>query len=457
MRPALSPEKPKPDTIFKLRRDPEPDKAATNYLSAKYVRRFAHLLADVEAPFSVGLEGEWGKGKTFLITAIASQPEMETRFEMVTFDAWNTPSDGSLLLILLNKIGVDLNVEPSGWFKNVIQAGEAVVSFAALPSIALPAWAMKVRILRWLLETICTLFRTRTRQQREDLIRDLPNQFDLHVSKALKAKGKSTLLVFIDNLDRCLPSAALELLERTRQIFSSKHCVVIIAYDLSIVDDAIKARYGATSKVSGRAYLEKLIDLPIKVPSAEPKDFIAMISAHYARYAKRDGAEQAMVSALSSLSMMGELFRTEFLANPRKWFRIVRQLAMSMHLSGTEQLHEHLPSIMLLLAAREYHPALFGVIKSSPQVVAHLGARALGREWKTGDETHGLPRLHEHAVRAELEITYGAVLDDKAAWQICHALGEQINLRREIFQRGAGVQIRPATTHLIKAVEALAI
>lgn len=457
MHPVPPPEKPKPESFFKLSRDPEPSAGAKNYLSESHVRRLSHLLASVKPPFSVGLEGEWGKGKTFFISAVMAQPEMAARYEVITFDAWAAPSDGSLLPVLLNKIGVELKIESSDWFEKVIQGGEAISSFAALPAMANPIMAAKVGIFRLCFEVLTKLRTTLTVAQREALIRDLPKQFDSHVSAALKAKDKDALLIFIDNLDRCLPSAALDLIERTRQLFKSPQCVLIIAYDVTIIDDAIKARYGATSVISGRAYLEKLVDLPLQVPPAEPRNFIAMISAHYARYTEREGAEQAMTTALSSLSMMGELFRAEFLANPRKWFRIVRQLALYMHLSGTEQLHEHLPSILLLLATREHHPALYELIRSTPQVVPHLGARALGRQWKTGEEVHSFPGIHEQRVRESLELDYGAVLEDKTAWKICYALGEQINLQKEVFSRGAGHQIRPATAYLIKIVDGMAI
>jgi hypothetical protein len=95
------------------------------------------------------------------------------------------------------------------------------------------------------------------------------------------------LLFMIDDLDRCLPEKAVEMLESIKLFLEVPGCAFVLAVDDEVVERGIRHRYkdyllgdGAApgrAPVTGAEYLEKLIHLPVRVPpvnSVEAKAFL---------------------------------------------------------------------------------------------------------------------------------------------------------------------------------------
>jgi hypothetical protein len=101
------------------------------------------------------------------------------------------------------------------------------------------------------------------------------------------------LLFLIDDLDRCLPDKAVEMLEAIKLFLEVKGCGFVVAVDDEVVNRGILYRYkdyrtgtngnGADNDhepecpITGSEYLEKIIHLPVRVPpisSAGARDFL---------------------------------------------------------------------------------------------------------------------------------------------------------------------------------------
>jgi hypothetical protein len=74
------------------------------------------------------------------------------------------------------------------------------------------------------------------------------------------------LVVFIDDLDRCIPENAITILESLKLYLDNPHCVFVLGMDRAIVELGIKHRYGEDIQLSGREYLEKIVQLPFFLP-----------------------------------------------------------------------------------------------------------------------------------------------------------------------------------------------
>ena len=76
------------------------------------------------------------------------------------------------------------------------------------------------------------------------------------------------LIIIIDELDRCRPDFALQLLERIKHIFSVPHIAFVLLIHCRQLEEQVKARYG--SGIDAHNYLHKFIHhtlmLPRKVP-----------------------------------------------------------------------------------------------------------------------------------------------------------------------------------------------
>ena len=74
------------------------------------------------------------------------------------------------------------------------------------------------------------------------------------------------LVVFIDDLDRCLPENVITILEALKLFLDKSPCVFVVGVDRRVVERAIVAHYGHDPGVSGREYLDKIIQYPCNLP-----------------------------------------------------------------------------------------------------------------------------------------------------------------------------------------------
>jgi hypothetical protein len=82
-----------------------------------------------------------------------------------------------------------------------------------------------------------------------------------------KTSAPGRLIVFIDDLDRCEESTAVRLLEYLKLYMGSRHCVFVLAIDEGAVLAALERHWKGRSEDSNREYLEKLFQVIIPVPS----------------------------------------------------------------------------------------------------------------------------------------------------------------------------------------------
>jgi formylglycine-generating enzyme required for sulfatase activity len=89
------------------------------------------------------------------------------------------------------------------------------------------------------------------------------------------------LVVFVDDLDRCLPEKAIQVLEAIKLFCDAPHCVFILGLDQAVIARGVQIRYKDFTQstaapqahpIDGQKYLEKIIQLPFTLPRIEPED-----------------------------------------------------------------------------------------------------------------------------------------------------------------------------------------
>jgi len=121
----------------------------------------------------------------------------------------------------------------------------------------------------------------------EDVRSDLQSLFD-------QAEG-AHLIILIDDLDRCLPEVALDVLETVKIFFSESSvrgssCLFLVAADERLLARGLRARLGEDESVldrtsEARAYLEKIVQIGIPLPeidNAHSRKLVATWSPEWA-------------------------------------------------------------------------------------------------------------------------------------------------------------------------------
>ncbi len=105
--------------------------------------------------------------------------------------------------------------------------------------------------------------------------------FRREYGEILKELGKP-LVVVIDNLDRCLPANAIHTLEAIRLFLFLPNTAFVIAADEEMIRGAVAEYFKGTSARHQIDYLDKLIQVPIRVPKAgvrEIRSYLFMLFA----------------------------------------------------------------------------------------------------------------------------------------------------------------------------------
>ena len=82
----------------------------------------------------------------------------------------------------------------------------------------------------------------------------------------------SPLVVVIDELDRCRPSYAIELLELLKHLYSVDGVVFVLAVNRRELVHSVRALYGA--KFGAEVYLRRFIDIDVHLPDSSREDLI---------------------------------------------------------------------------------------------------------------------------------------------------------------------------------------
>lgn len=97
---------------------------------------------------------------------------------------------------------------------------------------------------------------TRLIQSFRESLSDLP--------AALTGNKSGQLVIIVDELDRCKPSFAVEVLEKIKHIFSVKNVVFLLVMHKQQLEEAIRCVYG--SGIDAHTYLQKFINIEAFIP-----------------------------------------------------------------------------------------------------------------------------------------------------------------------------------------------
>ncbi len=108
---------------------------------------------------------------------------------------------------------------------------------------------------------------------------------DLHGRILLNGMFRVNFVVFVDDLDRCLPEKAVAVLELIKTIFNVESFAFVLALDEEVIERGIGHRYKEYALVNkkpqmpitGFEYLEKIVHLPFRLPALTRGQAIAFV------------------------------------------------------------------------------------------------------------------------------------------------------------------------------------
>jgi hypothetical protein len=270
---------------------------------SEYVDALADAIRGGEPPqFTIGLYGAWGSGKSSLLAALAQTLARPSSGVLpVLFDAWRYERVDHIVVPLLHRIcsaASDAGANDlAKTFKRALGAliGSLKFNVGAVsidPSSGKAAWDGSA------LAPLDAAF-----SQPFAALQEVPG--------ALKG---TRIAVLIDDLDRCSPENVVTVLEAINLVMDVPGIIFVLALDYDVLVDAVANRY---PHVSGHAFVEKIIQLPFRVPPLDVsgEDFLQDLIPNWSRLS--NSLPDAVVRCSADIAELG------LRRNPRQIKRFV--------------------------------------------------------------------------------------------------------------------------------------
>ena len=142
------------------------------------------------------------------------------------------------------------------------------------------------------------------------------------------------IILFIDELDRCRPDYAVDMLEVIKHVFDVENVKVVLVTNTKQLRAAINHRYGM--EVDAQKYLDKFLKYSFALPDKIVTRFEeerALVSVEYFKQLIRDGRLKGLIGQEITMDLISDLIERNDLSL-RETERLVRFLEIYHSLSG---------------------------------------------------------------------------------------------------------------------------
>ena len=96
-----------------------------------------------------------------------------------------------------------------------------------------------------------------------------------------RAQGTQDLrfVIFIDDLDRCAPERALEVLESVKVVLGISGFICVLGLSPEVAGRCIEHKYGEMG-IKGEDYIRKIVQIPFTIPERDPYASPALAVVH---------------------------------------------------------------------------------------------------------------------------------------------------------------------------------
>lgn len=248
---------------------------------AMYLQRYLENIFEMDvagkSSFVLNINSEWGHGKTWFLKRLSEQ--LGQNHPVVYFDAWRNDFTKDALLSFVSVICTDLSEQFKGDAVVKGRIDKVVGALSSFTKKAIPiVAAVLVKQATGMASDRFTGFGETLTEDVSDAASDLANAAATCVVEEFTQKKSAIenfeysvealveeidglsdvhlpIFIFVDELDRCRPTYAIELLESIKHLFSVAGVFFVVATDTKQLSHSIRAVYG--QDFNATAYLKR--------------------------------------------------------------------------------------------------------------------------------------------------------------------------------------------------------
>lgn len=231
----------------------------------------------IDGPCVVGLDAAWGMGKTTFLRMWQADLRRQCA-PVVMFNAWDNDFANEPFLALSEELREALGEHGDGAAGAVgeLKAAATDVLVNTVPTLGRVATTLVAGSAAG--EIAVDVAKRAMSFAEQDLslygkAKKAMAKFRAALTNAAEMENaRAPLVVLIDELDRCRPSYAVELLEVLKHLFAVKGVVFVLAVNRRQLEHSVRVLYGA--KFDAAVYLRRFFDVDLRLPAVDRAGFI---------------------------------------------------------------------------------------------------------------------------------------------------------------------------------------
>lgn len=256
--------------------------------------------------FVANLNGGWGTGKTYFVEEWQKLLQ-EQGYIAIKIDAWESDYLNDPLSILVAEIleqiyeqdsREDFTEAEKKLTRGVISLGKAIAPSIIKGALATWVWGEETnKELKAIFDSAADSLNDISTNKaitshgafadeafgKHKLHKSFAKQFKKELQKLLrlinnsKDEPKDKTYIFVDELDRCRPTYAIEMLETVKHLFDIPNVIFVLSTDTEQLEHSIKAVYG--QDFDSREYLSRFFNQRMVLPEPDYLEFIKSVKA----------------------------------------------------------------------------------------------------------------------------------------------------------------------------------
>jgi len=323
-----------------------------------YVESLSEIISKSKTPFTIGLFGGWGVGKSSIIKTIKDKfnEDENSDITVFTYDAWKYSNDSfrrTFLLNFLKYFNLDTEEIKSRFYTNKVKN---------------VTWGIS-KIFKYQKTNSVTFDKTIEPEIFEGIFKEAIQQITSNKKYTWKyfkefigfKKKVNKIVIVIDNIDRCHEDLAFELLLTIKNFLEQEGVIFIIPIDEIEIKKHIKKQ-----GYNPNEFLRKLFNTTISIKEISEGDLFD--------FAKKLNDDYKLNFSPEIISIIAQ----QFSKNPRKIIQFLNVLQTEILLAENQEkielipsgsITQNLPFLTKLLIIREEWPDLYQVLKSNAYVL----------------------------------------------------------------------------------------
>ena len=232
--------------------------------------------------FVLSINGEWGTGKTTFMKMWAAYLKQQ-EITSIYFNAWENDFISDPMIALLGELQQLKTSKTAKTLNSILDIGSKI-AIKAIPTLT--KGIVKhycgnelAEAAKDALKAGAEIFKTEVieYENKKNKLVTFKEELSSFIEKSVPNKP---LIFIVDELDRCRPDYAVEVLEKIKHFFSIKGIVFVLSIDKEQLSNSIRGHYGS-DRINAEEYLRRFIDVEYLLPKPDIESYCKYLYEYF--------------------------------------------------------------------------------------------------------------------------------------------------------------------------------